>query len=149
MGAALCNIREANKLYKTIKKEKPDIIRFNSVLRYIGRLPLRASKRSPAEKRMMYHDLGYFYPFPRKLEQEKDIHYPLTLKNFLKSAKTRNPIIIAGISVKYLLIKFIQNQLKKRVKKHLVPSPFMKPILHRSFDIPEEDITIFPHFIQE
>jgi hypothetical protein len=149
MFAALFNIREANKLYKKIKKEQPDIIRYHSILRYIGRLPLRTSKRSPAEKRMMYHDLGYFYPFPRKLEQEDAIRYPLTLRNFLQSAKTRNPLIIGGVSIKYFLIKLIKNQLKKRVKKHLVPSPFMKPILHKSFDISEDDITTFPHFIQE
>ncbi|MEI7562341.1 MAG: glycosyltransferase family 4 protein [bacterium] len=147
--AAIFNVREANKLAKKIQKEQPDIIRFNSVLRYIGRLPLRTSRKNKAEKRMMYHDLGYFYPFPRKLEQETDIKYPFTFKNFIKSAKTKNPIIILASTGKYLLLKLIQNQLKKRIKKHLVPSPFMKPIVHKSFAISEEDITVFPHFIQE
>lgn len=149
IGGAIANIREAISLSRKIKKEQPDIIRYNSILRYLGRLPLWASRKSKAEKRMMYHDLGYFHPFPRKLEQEEDIRYPFSLANFIRSAKTKNPLLIGAITGKYLLLKLIQRQLKKRIKKHLVPSPFMKPILHKSYKIPESDITIFPHFIQE
>ena len=128
---------------------KPDIIRYNSVLRYLGRLPLRASRRAKAEKRMMYHDLGYFHPFPSQLEREEQIKCPLTLRHFVSSAHTRNPILKVAITGKYILLKLIQRQLRKRINLHLVPSAFMKPILHKSYHISEDKITVLSHFIQE
>lgn len=147
--AAMFNIVAAFKLLRKAKKFKPDVIWYHSVMRYLGRMPIWISKYSKAEKRMMYHDLGYFFPFPSKLEQESQIRYPLTFRNFIRSAKTRNPIKIIAMTGKYILLQLIKNQLQKRIKIHLVPSAFMKPIVHKSYDIPEEQITVFPHFIQE
>ena len=149
MCTAYLNVREAINLRRKIKKYKPDIIRYNSILRYIGRLPLWENRESKAEVWMMYHDLGYVYPFPKRLENEEQIKYPFTLRNFVRSTKTKNPLLMIAIMGKFLLLKLIQRQLQKRVKKHLVPSPFLKPIIHKSYKIPDADITIFPHFIQE
>jgi len=112
-------------------------------------MPLRASKNTQAEKRMMYHDLGYFYPFPSKLEREEQIKTPLTFSNFVTSAHTRNPIKKLAVAGKYILLKSIKNQLSETIDLHLVPSAFMKPILHKSYGIEEEKITVLPHFIQE
>ncbi len=140
--AAIFNIVAATKLLRKIKKEKPDLIWFNSILRYVWRLPLRASKRAKCDKWMMYHDMWYFYPFPRKLEREEQIKTPFTFSNFISSAKTKNPIIKLAITGKYILLKCIQKQLKKDIELHIVPSPFMKPILHKTYRIPEEKITI-------
>lgn len=147
--AAIANIRASIQLRRKIKKMKPDLIRYHSIMRYIGRMPLRATRNSKAEKRMMYHDLGYFYPFPSKLEREDQIKTPFTFSNFLSSAKTRNPIIKIAITGKYILLNFIRRSLKKSIDLHLVPSAFMKPIVHRSYDISEEKITVLEHFIQE
>jgi hypothetical protein len=110
---------------------------------------MRVSKASKAEKRMMYHDLGYFYPYPSRLENESQIRYPFTMKNFIGSAKTRNPVKIAAIRWKYQVVKSIKTQLQKGFKLHLVPSSFMKPIVQQSYGIPDEQIVVFPHFIQE
>lgn len=112
-------------------------------------MPLRAARNTKAEQRMMYHDLGYFYPFPSKLERESQIRTPLTRRNFIKSFPTRNPLKELAMRVKYMSLKKIKKQLKKRIKLHLVPSAFMKPIVHKSYNIPEEKITVLPHFIQE
>ncbi len=147
--ATVCNFYEAMRIHHKIKKMKPDLIRYHSVLRYMWWMPLRASRLSNVKQRMMYHDLGYFYPFPRKLENEHQIKFPLTLRNFLSCTKTKNPIILLAMIGKFFTLKLIQHQLKKRITTHLVPSPFMKPILHKSFWIPESQIDIFPHFIQE
>ncbi|MCX6822717.1 MAG: glycosyltransferase [candidate division SR1 bacterium] len=147
--AAIANIRASIQLRIKVKKMKPDLIRYNSVMRYIGRLPLRTMKKAKAEKRMMYHDLGYFYPFPSKLEREEQIKTPLTFSKFLSSVKTQNPIIKLAIIGKYILLKLIQRQLKKSMDLHIVPSAFMRPILQKSYRIDDEKITVLSHFIQE
>jgi hypothetical protein len=56
---------------------------------------------------------------------------------------------ILAIMRKYRVITSIKKQLQKGFKIHLVPSAFMKPIVQQSYTIPDEQIVIFPHFIQE
>ena len=145
----LGNFWEAIKLKRKIKKMKPDLIRYNSVMRYLGRAPVRISKYSTAKKRMMFHDLGYFAPFPSRLTQEKHIRTPFTLSNFLKSQPTKNPIKKLAIIGKYISLCLIERQLKKRINTFVVPSDFMVDIVHKSYKISNEDIKVFPHFIQE
>lgn len=145
----LGNFWEAIKIQRIIKKTQPDVIRYNSIMRYLGRMPIRASKNSSAKKWMMFHDLGYFAPFPSKLEQEKNIKTPLTLKNFLNSQTSKNPLIKLAIIGKYLALLLIKKQLKKSVDTFLVPSNFMVDIVHKSYKIDNEKIKVFPHFIQE
>jgi hypothetical protein len=146
---AIANFRASIQLRYKIRKMKPDLIRYNSILRYIGRMPLRANRNTQTEKRMMYHDLGYFYPFPSQLEREEQIKTPFTFSNFISSAHTRNPIKKLFIAFKYFSLKLIKNQLTETEFLHIVPSAFMKPILHKSYEIEEEKITVLPHFIQE
>lgn len=112
-------------------------------------MPIRASKNSHAKKRMMFHDLGYFAPFPSQLFQEKEIRTPFTLKHFLQTQPTKNPIKILAMIGKYLSLSLIKNQLKKRMDTFLIPSDFMKDIVHKSYTIDSEKIKIFTHFIQE
>ena len=143
------NFYEALKLKRKIKKMKPDLIRYNSVMRYLGRAPLRMSKQSPAKKRMMFHDLGYFFPFPSQLTNEHQIKMPFTLKHFLASSPTKNPLKKLAIIGKYRSLSLIKRQVQKRMDTFLVPSDFMKDIVHKSYAIELENIKIFPHFIQE
>lgn len=143
------NFRESIKLKRKIKKTQPDLIRYNSVMRYLWRMPIRASKNSHAKKRMMFHDLGYFAPFPSQLFQEKEIRTPFTLKHFLQTQPTKNPIKILAMIGKYISLSLIKNQLKKRMDTFLIPSDFMKDIVHKSYTIDSEKIKIFTHFIQE
>lgn len=143
------NFWESMKLKRKIKKMKPDLIRYNSVMRYLGRAPLRISKNSPAKKWMMFHDLTYFYPFPSQLTHENQIKTPFTLKHFLGSYPTKNPLKKLAIIGKYLSLCLIKKQLQKRMDTFLVPSDFMKDIVHKSYKIDNEKIKVFPHFIQE
>jgi hypothetical protein len=147
--SGLVNIYEAIKLKYRIKKMKPDLIRYNSVMRYLGRAPVRISKYSTAKTWMMFHDLGYFAPFPSRLTQENQIRTPFTLSNFLKSQPTKNPIKKLAIIGKYISLCLIKNQLKKRIDTFVVPSDFMVDIVHKSYKISNENIKVFPHFIQE
>ncbi|EKD25370.1 MAG: hypothetical protein ACD_80C00078G0004 [uncultured bacterium (gcode 4)] len=145
----LGNFREAIKLNRKIKKMKPDLIRYNSVMRYLGRAPIRISKHTSAKKWMMFHDLGYFYPFPSQLTSEHQIKTPFTLKHFLASYQTNNPLKKLAITGKYFSLLLIKKQLEKRMDTFLVPSDFMKDIVHKSYHIDNEKIVTFPHFIQD
>ena len=147
--AAMINIWTMIQLLRISKKRKPEVIRYHSIMRYIGRLPLRGSQWSGAEQWMMYHDLGYFYPFPSKLTELKQIKYPLTLANFVTSAHSYNPLIWLAMTGKGILLLLLRQQLQQRIDKHLVPSPFMQDIIHRSYHIAKEDIEVLAHFIQE
>ena len=147
--SGLGNMYEAFKLKRKITTYKPDLIRYHSVMRYLGRAPVFANKNSSAKKRMMFHDLGYFAPFPSQLFQEKQIRTPFTLHHFLQTQPTKNPIKLLAIIGKYISLSLIKNQLKKSVDTFLVPSEFMKDIVHKSYKINNEKIKVFPHFIQE
>ena len=118
-------------------------------MRYLGRAPIRISRNSTAKKRMMVHDLGYFYPFPSQLTNEHQIKTPCTLGYFLSSYETKNPLKKLAIIGKYISLYLIKKQLRKKIDTFLVPSNFMKDIVHKSYTIDNEKIKIFPHFIQE
>jgi hypothetical protein len=145
----LGNFWETIKLQCKIKKTKPDLIRYNSVMRYLGRAPIWASKNSTAKKWMMFHDLGYFYPFPSQLTSEDQIKTPLDLNHFLASYTTKNQLKKLAIMGKYFSLRLIKKQLKKTIDTFLVPANFMQEIVHKSHKIEKEKIKVFPHFIQE
>jgi len=146
---AFINFISMFKIIYLIKKTNPDIIRYHSTLRWIWRLWILASKSFKWTKFIMYHDFGYFYPFPHSLNFVDQIQTPLTLNNYIKSANTYNPIKIIAIFFKYLSVYLIKNQLKKSNFKHLTPSDFMVDIVAASYQISKKKIQSFPHFIQE
>ncbi len=145
----LGNFWETIKIHLKIKNMQPDLIRYNSVMRYLGRAPIWISKNSSAKKWMMFHDLGYFYPFPSQLTSEHQIKTPYTLKHFLASYPTSNPLKKLAIIGKYFSLYFIKKQIQNRIDTCVVPSQFMEDIVHKSYKIEKENIKIFPHFIQE
>ena len=134
-------------LTSVIKKEKPDLIWYHSLIRWQGRFPVFQGIKSSAQQRVMYHDLWVFHPFPSQVYKESDIH-KLSLKNFLREAKTQNPLKLLLVTGKYLSLKLLISQLKNQKIKHLVPSRFMVPIVERSFQIPAQNIQVFEHFVQ-
>lgn len=145
--AWIFNFYEAIRLYFVIKKFKPDLIRYHSILRYLGWMSVRVSKFFPAKKWMMYHDFWYVHPFPHALTHIHQIHTPLNFKNYLKWAHS----ILAKIfsAGKYLSVFLIRNTLKKHIDIHLVPSDFMIDIIQKSYKISPEKIQTLSHFIQE
>jgi hypothetical protein len=83
------NFRSAWKFKTFLKKEKPDLIWFHSLVRNLGPRVVRVATKEGTQKniRMMYHDLGYFYPFPKKLFFIDQIQTPLSFQHFLAGAK--------------------------------------------------------------
>ena len=142
------NIIEAIKFYSFVKREHPDLIRYNSMIRWMWWMPLWITRKFKVKRWMMYHDFWYFDPYPHSLYDTKEIK-KLTLKNYLKQAKTKNPIKILLILWKYGSLKLLVKYLKKQIDLHLVPSEFMVPIVVKSLWVKEEKVKYFNHFLQD
>ena len=142
------NLYEAIRFYSFIKKEKPDLIWYNSMIRWLGWMPLWMTRNVKVKRWMMYHDFWYFVPYPHALFETKGIE-KLTLKNYLKHAHTNNPLRWLLIMWKYFSLNFLVKVLKKQVDLHLVPSEFMVPIVAKSFWIDEDKVKYFNHFLQD
>ncbi len=144
MLLSTCNVFFAWKLRKKIQDFQPDIIWCHSVLRHIGWLGLSAINKSSAHKRIMYHDLWYFHPFPHTVTHPSQM--PASLKWHDFSASIKNPIMKFFVWGKWLLLKKIQKQLTQ-FDHHLVPSQFMKKYIE--YNYAKNDVTILSHFIQK
>ena len=142
------NLYEAIKFYSFVKREKPDLIWYNSMLRWLWWMPLWMSRNLKAKRWMMYHDFWYFVPYPHALYETKGID-ELSLKNYLKHAHTKNPLKCLLIMWKYFSLKLLVSSLKKQIDLHLVPSEFMVPIVSKSFWIDEDKVKYFNHFLQD
>lgn len=142
------NLYEAIKFYSFIKKEKPDLIWYNSMIRWLGWMPLWMTRNVKVKRWMMYHDFWYFVPYPHALFETKGIE-ELTLKNYLKHANTKNPLKWLLIMWKYFSLNLLVKVLKKQIDLHLVPSEFMVPIVAKSFWIDEDKVKYFNHFLQD
>ncbi len=142
-------------LKKVLEREKPDIIWFNSLLRWLGPNVVktawkwRKENKSDSEFWMMYHDFGYFYPFPSQLFFIEDCKTPLTKKNFVSAYKWENPITKLAVLCKYYWLQPLKNALKKEINLHLSPSDCITNIARDSYKISEKKCKSFPHFIQK
>lgn len=143
------NLWQAIRFSIFIKKEKPDLIRYHSMLRWNGWLLLWFTRRNKAKKWMMYHDFGYFTPYPHQLSNTQQITTPLSLRNYLAMAKTNNPLKKLFVCGKYFVLSLLKKQLKKQINLHLVPSAFIIPIVEKSFELKANNIQDFNHFLQE
>ena len=146
---ALFNRIDAIKLKKEIKSYMPKVVWFNSTLRWLWWYPIRTIKNERIKKIMMYHDMWYFHPYPSQVVQESMIKTPLTLKNFILSTNTKNPIKILAIICKYISVNLLKKRLVKTIDIHLVPSQFMKAIVCDSYWLPAKKVNTLPHFVQK
>ena len=149
------NFWSTGSLKEALRNEKPDIIWFNSLLRWLGPNVVKTAwKRRKKEKTdskfwMMYHDFGYFYPFPSELYYIEDCKTPLTKRNFLSAYKWKNPITKLAVLCKYYRLQPLKKVLKKEIDLHLSPSDCITNIARDSYKIPEKKCKSFPHFIQK
>lgn len=121
---------------------KPNVVRFHSVSRYHGRLPVRISWLFKSKKLMMYHDLGYFHPYPSKVTQESQV-LPRSYSNWIKMGGGGS-----GVKFKFLSMSLLRRALIKTIDTHLVPSEFMVAYLINRW-VPKHKIQVLPHFIPE
>ena len=142
-------------LNKVLEKEKPDIVWFNSLLRWLGPNVVNAAwnwrkeNKSDCKFWMMYHDFGYFYPFPSELYFIEDCKTPLTKKNFISAYKWKNLITKMAVLCKYYWLQPLKRVFKKEIDLHLSPSDCITNIVRDSYKISEKKCKSFPHFIQK
>ncbi|MEI6425838.1 MAG: glycosyltransferase [Candidatus Absconditabacteria bacterium] len=141
------NFVDAFRLWRLCSQRKPDVIWYNSVLRWLGWMSIWATKHSGAERWMMYHDFGYVYPFPSELKDTQKVITPLTWKHFWKMVDTKNPVKIILLTIKYISLVGIKKQMKS-VDLHLVPSLFMEGIVKDSYHLPAGKMKTLDHFLQ-
>ncbi|MCK9466706.1 MAG: glycosyltransferase [Candidatus Absconditabacterales bacterium] len=146
---AIFNFIDAIKLKFVAKKFKPKVVWYHSTLRFLGRLPINRLSAHDSKKIMMYHDLGYFHPYPSLVTQENIVKTPLNLKNYIKSANTKNPLKILAICFKYYSVCLLSKILKKSIDLHLVPSNFLEKIVSDSYQIDPKKVQTLSHFIQK
>ncbi len=149
------NFWSVNSLDEVLEKEKPDIVWFNSLLRWLGPNVVktawkwRKENKSDSKFWMMYHDFGYFYPFPSELYFIEDCKTPLTKKNFVSAYKWKNLINKLAVLCKYYWLQPLKKVLKKEIDLHLSPSDCITNIARDSYKIAEKKCKSFPHFIQK
>ena len=149
------NFRSSSDLKEVLEKEKPDIIWFNSLLRWLGPNVVRTAWKWREENKsdckfwMMYHDFGYFYPFPSELYHIEDCKTPLTKTNFVSAYKWNNPITKLAVLCKFYWLQPLKKILKKEIDLHLSPSDCITNIARDSYKIAEKKCKSFPHFIQK
>ena len=149
------NFWSTGDLKKILEKEKPDIIWLNSLLRWLGPNVVKTTWKWRKENKpdskfwMMYHDFGYFYPFPSELYYIEDCKTPLTKKNFLSAYKWKNLITKLAVLCKYYWLQPLKKTLKKEIDLHLSPSDCITNIARDSYWIQEKKCRSFPHFIQK
>lgn len=149
------NFWSSSDLKNVLEKEKPDIIWFNSLLRWLGPNVVKTAWKRRKENKsackfwMMYHDFGYFYPFPSELYHIEDCKTPLTKKNFVSAYKWSNPITKLAVWCKYYRLQPLKKVLKKEIDLHLSPSDCITNIARDSYRIAEKKCKSFPHFIQK
>ena len=142
-------------LKEVLGKEKPDIIWFNSLLRWLGPNVVktawkwRKENKSDCKFWMMYHDFGYFYPFPSQLYFIEDCKTPLTRKDFVSAYKWKNLITKLAVLCKYYWLQPLKMALKKEIDLHLSPSDCITNIARESYKISGKKCKSFPHFIQK
>ena len=148
------NFWSSNCFKKVLEDEKPDIIWFNSLLRWLWPNVVktawkwRKEENNDAKLRMMYHDFWYFYPFPSQLYHIEDCITPLTRKNFISAYRWKNPIKKLAVCFKYPRLQPLRKILKKEIDLHLSPSDCVAHIVRESYDISDKKCKSFPHFIQ-
>lgn len=142
------NFIDAIRLARACRRRKPDIIRYHSTLRWLGWMSVWVGKFFAKERWMMYHDLWYFFPFPKKLLYEQQVKTPLTVFSFLSMVQSKHPVIFLAAFGKYVSLAHLRRAFST-VDKHLVPSPFLVDILHNSHNLPKKKIFCLEHFLQE
>lgn len=97
----------------------------------------------------MYHDFGYFYPYPKQLSAVEQVHTPLSLQHFLSGLQNQGLLARLGALFKYFWLLPLKKQLCKHIQLHLVPSPFMQEIVSKSYGLSPDRVCAFEHCIQE
>ncbi len=149
------NFWDARSFKRFLGEEKPNLIRYHSLLRNLGggvvNVGSKYAHQSHEKKTlwMTYHDFGYFYPYPKELYSVEQIETPLSPQHFMSAVKDKKIIWKLATFFKYLWLYPLKKQLKKQIDLHLVPSPFMEEIVTESYGISKGKVKALEHSVQE
>jgi hypothetical protein len=142
------NLYFALKLVYQIIIIKPDLIRRHSVSRYIGWFPIWVVWLFRVPTWMMYHDLGYFHPYPSLLTEVSQIHRVWSLRLWLQAWHEVGQVWIINnifMTLKFWGISLLRWALVHTASIHLVPSSYMVSILQQRW-IETKKIQVLGHF---
>ncbi len=142
------NLYFALKVVYKIIVIKPDLIRWHSVSRYVGWFPIWVVWLFHIRTWMMYHDLGYFHPYPSLLTDVSQIPTSPTLRSRLQAGREVGQIWLIKtilMTLKFRGISMIRWSLIRSVSIHLVPSPYMLPIIQQRW-VEEHKTQVLGHF---
>ena len=139
--------------------QKPDIIYFHSITRFVWRFPVWISGFLPVQKLMMYHDLWFVSPYPSDIYDITKLPKSRNWSEFLESNYSDNLYIDqkwSASKIKYIYtkgiiwLKFFSISLWRffairNIDKHLIPSSFMIDILQNRW-IKKQSIFVLWHF---
>ncbi len=151
MLSSIINIWERFRLKRIIKEYQPELVFYNSMLRYFSGHNIIQNPHW--DTWMMYHDFGYFAPFPSKVDDVNKVEKKLNFRNFVFGNwatqsclwKIKSILISPFLSGKLILVKFIQHK-KDKIDLHLVPSKFMETTVTKSYWIPSKKVKTLNHF---
>lgn len=143
-----CNISATRRLRNTIKQTKPDLIWWHSIHRVLWWLPLSLLYKRTHLQWIMYHDFWLFHPYPSQVYSENQLiksrDFIGFMREWVKKWWWRAPLLICKW-ISYAVIRYF---LKRQIDLHLVPSPFMLPIVQNKWYIwTHAAMDVLPHFI--
>jgi hypothetical protein len=141
---SMCNVWFGLKLKRTIESFEPTIVWYHSIKRYVGWLPIHMTKNLQWKKRMMYHDLGFFHPFPHAVSDEKQLPKQSWLFDWIRSSNSRNPFVWLAITGKRISVQILKKYMKE-FDLQLVPSSFLQKYAKKFSGV---QTATLPHFVQ-
>lgn len=143
MALSIFNLPSALGITYSLKKNPIWLIWWHSISRSMGRLPIALSGNT--NQIITHHELWLFHPYPSKTYSLEQIPKARSLSSFILAGNPNNIIQKVGIIGKYILIRLIHKQLKRKVKTHIVPSEWMKDMVQQWH--PESPVICIPHFV--
>ena len=142
------NVYFAVKIVFQIITIKPDLIRRHSVSRYIGWFPVWVAWLFRIRTWIMYHDLGYFHPYPSLLAEVSQIPKVWSLISWLQAGYEVDQVWLIKtilMILKFRNISALRRALVRNTSIHFIPSSYMVPILEQRW-IETKKIQVLGHF---
>lgn len=141
------NISAWLKLWSKIDSFKPDLVRTHSVMREIGWFPLTViPKDTPLLT--MFHDLGYFNPYPARVYNVPDAKKINKLSDWLRIWAKKNKLTLPLVFFKRLSLRAIRSVFRNHQTTYLVPSAFMAPLSEVWRQGKDQKTIVLPHFVK-
>lgn len=110
---------------RSVRSSSTPLMRWHSVHRQLGRLPLSLASSTP-QHWIMIHDMGMLHPFPAAVEQEQQIQKAATFAGWVQEWVSVKwwawlPLIVA----KWISVKMIRMQVQSKKMLVQVPAPYL------------------------